>query len=24
MPLALDLLHVDDPFAACRAWLGGD
>jgi hypothetical protein len=24
MPLALDLLHVDDPLAACRAWLGGD
>jgi len=24
MPLALDLLHVDDPFAACRAWLGSD
>lgn len=24
MPLALDLLHVDDPSAACRAWLSGD
>ena len=24
MPLALDLLHVDDPHAACRAWLCGD
>jgi len=24
MPLALDLLHVDDPFAACRVWLSGD
>ncbi len=24
MPLALDLLHVDDPSAACGAWLSGD
>jgi hypothetical protein len=24
MPLALDLLHVDDPSAACSAWLSGD
>jgi hypothetical protein len=24
MPLALDLLHVDDPCAACGAWLSGD
>jgi hypothetical protein len=24
LPLALDLLDVDDPLAACRTWLSGD
>lgn len=23
-PKALDLLHVEDPLAACRRWFGGD